>query len=335
MFATFILSFRESNQNIFMKSMPPTPEVVNKLAASLQRCALFQGIEPKLLTEIAAKAKLIQVDPGEFLTREGQSADAFYVFLNGKAAALIRQDKTKEEAEIAQLGPGDTAGEIALLLSQPYAASVKATSRVVAARYDAKFFEKMVQEMPAFGLVLAKAIANRFQSLIRMIPVPEYSSEEGIPSEQAFRLLPIDFIKRHRVLPIKKEGNNLILGFMDEPSSSVLQSVRSFLTGIEIRPVRINSDLFESMMRTHSGEPDKPKTEIKSEKKKTISADTSIAAPLSLERLLKSMISEGASDLHLSAGHHPRWRIDGQLVEIVRRSVVGFQRRFAATGAFD
>ncbi len=297
-----------------MKSMPPTPEVVNKLAASLQRCALFLGIEQKVLTEIAAKARLIQVDPGEFLTREGQSADAFYVFLNGQASVLIRQNTRKEDAEIAQLGPGDTAGEIALLLSQPYGASVKATTRIVAARYDAKFFEKMVQEMPAFGLVLAKAIGRQLHKLARMIPVPEYSSEQGVPSEQVFRLLPIDFMRRHRVLPIKKEGNTLILGFMDEPSSSVLQSVRSFLTGIEIRPVRINSALFESMMRTHSGEIDKPKPTIKNEEQEKISADT---APLSLERLLQSMITEGASDLHLSAGHHPRWRIDGQLVEIV------------------
>jgi twitching motility protein PilT len=34
------------------------------------------------------------------------------------------------------------------------------------------------------------------------------------------------------------------------------------------------------------------------------------------------MIAEGASDLHLSAGHHPRWRIDGRLTEIVDTPVL-------------
>ncbi len=294
-----------------MKSMPLTPEVAKKVAISLGRSSLFLGMDPKLLEEIAAKASLVQVDTGEFLTREGETADAFFVLLNGQASVLIRHQEKKEDAEIAQLGPGDTAGEIALLLSQPYGASVKAASKVVAARYDAKFFEKMTEEIPAFGMLLAKSIGNRFQKLFRMIPVPEYNHAEGSPSDQAFKLLPIEFMRRHRVLPIKKEGNNLTLGFVDEPSPSVLQSVRSVLTGIELSPVRIDSALFESTMRSHSGTADTAATAPSQTKQQTKSG------PISLDQLLQSMITEGASDLHLSAGQRPRWRIDGQMQEIV------------------
>jgi twitching motility protein PilT len=228
---------------------------------------------------------------------------------------LIRHPEKKEDTEIAQIGPGDTAGEVALLLSQPYAASIRAMTRIVAASYDADFFEKMTKDIPGFGLMLARAMGRRLLQFVRMIPVPEYRIDDGVPSEQVFRLLPIDFIRRHRVIPIKKDGKNLTLGFVDEPSSSVLQSVRGFLTGIEIHPARINAALFESMMRTHSGEFYRPKPETNGEKKAIVSPGS--AAPLSLEHLLQSMITEGASDLHLSAGHHPRWRIDGQLVEIV------------------
>ncbi len=300
-----------------MQTMPPNPEVVNKLAASLQRCALFQGMEQKLLAAVAAKASLVQVEPGEFLTREGESADAFFVFLNGQASVMIGQKGKKEQVEIAQLGPGDSVGEVALLLSQPYAASVKATSRIVAARYDAKLFDKMGKEIPAFGIMLAKAIGRRLLQVARMIPIPEYSSQEA-PSEQTLKLLPIDFIRRHRVLPIKKDGNRLTLGFLDEPSSPVLQSVRSLLTGIELRPVRIDSTLFESVMRTHSGALEKPKQETPPKKQEKIGK----AIPLSLDGLLQSMMTEGASDLHLSAGHHPRWRIDGELIDVVDAPVL-------------
>jgi CRP-like cAMP-binding protein len=294
---------------MIMKSMPSTPEVASKIAISLQRCALFQQMDKKLLTDIAGKAKLIQADTGEFLTEEGKLPDAFFVFLNGQASVLIQQKGKKEQVEFAQLGPGDTVGEIALLLSQPYAASVKALSSIVAARYDAKFFEKMTQDIPAFGLMLAKSIASRFQKLAGMIPVPQYSEQEGTPAEETLKLLPIDFMKRHRVMPIKKEGSRLTLGFVDEPSSSVLHSVRGILTGIELLPVRIDSVLFESVMKSHSGTPEK--SEAAPHKK------SSAAGPISLEHFLRSMITEGASDLHLSAGQRPRWRIDGQMQEIV------------------
>ena len=34
-------------------------------------------------------------------------------------------------------------------------------------------------------------------------------------------------------------------------------------------------------------------------------------------------MAEGASDLHLSAGLKPRWRIDGEMIEILDQSPVG------------
>ena len=291
-----------------MKSMPPNPDVVPKLAISLNRCALFQGMEPKLLVEIASKANLVQVDAGEFLTREGESSDAFYIIQNGQASVFIQQKNRKENAELAQLDPGDSAGEIALLLSQPYGASVKAITRIVAARYDAKTFNKMIEEIPPFGLMVAKAIGRRLQQLVRLIPVPDYHPDDGAPSEELIPLLPLEFQRRHRVLPIKREGNRLTLGFVDEPTSPVLQSVRTLLTGMEIRPVRIASTLFESTLQTHSRDSEKAKPSTGKSKKET--------ATLSLEHLLQTMMVEGASDLHLSAGQRPRWRIDGQLTEI-------------------
>lgn len=296
-----------------MKSMPSSPEVANKIASSLGRSAMFLGMDKNLLAEIASKAKLVQADPGEFLTREGEIPDAFYVFLNGNAAVFIRHPEKKEDIEMAQLGPGDSAGEIAILLEQPYGASIKAISKVVAARYDAKFFEKMVKEIPGFGLQLAKGMCRRIQQFARMIPIPEHHPEKGVPSEDAFKLLPIEFMRRHRVLPLRKEKNYLTLGFVDEPSSTVLQNVRSLLTGMELLPVRIDSVLFDNTMRSHSGI---------SETAGSTSTRKKESGPISVEKLLQSMITEGASDLHLSAGQRPRWRIDGQMQEIVDAPVL-------------
>ncbi|MCO4762587.1 MAG: PilT/PilU family type 4a pilus ATPase [Myxococcales bacterium] len=42
-----------------------------------------------------------------------------------------------------------------------------------------------------------------------------------------------------------------------------------------------------------------------------------------LDAMLKRMVAEGASDLHLCAGHRPRWRIDGEIHEISEAKVLG------------
>lgn len=286
-----------------MKTMTPTPEFVTKLAVSLGRSMLFRGLEEALLKDIASRATLVQVDAGEMLTREGEAAGAFFLLLSGQASVLLSQPQKKEEVEIATLGPGDAAGDVALLLNQPYAASVKATASVVAARYDASFFKQMVEAVPSFGLLLAKSIGTRMQQLL-FSAVPEYTKEDGALDPEAFKLLPVEFIRRHQALPIKKEGNVLTIGFVNGPSSAVLQSVRNLLAGIELRPVRLDPTLFEETMRTHLGTQEKP-------------VATAVERPAaSIDSLLKAMIAEGASDLHLSAGQRPRWRIDGQMIEI-------------------
>jgi len=41
-----------------------------------------------------------------------------------------------------------------------------------------------------------------------------------------------------------------------------------------------------------------------------------------LDSLLRRMVAEGASDLHLSAGHKPRWRIDGDMREMADAAVL-------------
>jgi twitching motility protein PilT len=311
-----------------MKTMSPTPEFLNKLAGSLGRCTLFHGMEEKLLKNIAEKATLIQVEPGEFLTEEGKPANSFFVPLNGQATVLIRQKEKGEDVEISRIGPGDAVGEVALLLAQSYAASVKATSRIVAARYEAKFFHEMTESVPAFGMMLAKSIGKRLQQVVQLIPVPEYTKEEGSPSEETLNLLPVEFMRRHRVIPLRKEGNLLTLGFVEVPTSSVVQSVRNLLAGVELRSVRIDSTLFEATMRTHSGTLEKSQSKA-DQHKPAASAATS---PPSIQSLLQSMITEGASDLHLSAGQRPRWRIDGQMHEILDTPVLDRDTAFDLIG---
>jgi hypothetical protein len=182
----------------------------------------------------------------------------------------------------------------------------------------------MVETIPGFGLMLAKSIAARLQQLVRLIPVPEHMKEEGGPSEEAIKLLPVELMRRHRILPLRKEGNVLTLGFVEVRSGSVLQSVRNLLAGFELRPVRIDSTLFDAAMKTHSGASgvQQPPTA-----QKKAESSPPVTKP-SIEGLLQGMIAEGASDLHLSAGQRPGWRIHGQMHEILDSPVFDRETTF-------
>ncbi|OGQ26465.1 MAG: hypothetical protein A2138_03505 [Deltaproteobacteria bacterium RBG_16_71_12] len=52
-------------------------------------------------------------------------------------------------------------------------------------------------------------------------------------------------------------------------------------------------------------------------------AATAPAAAPRLDALLRRVVSEGASDLHLSGGQKPRWRLDGEIHELADAAVLG------------
>jgi twitching motility protein PilT len=109
------------------------------------------------------------------------------------------------------------------------------------------------------------------------------------------------------------DGSSLTLGFVDDPNPRVLDGVRRLLPGIEIRPVRISLKLFHDAMGSGVGvEP----LVAQSTSEQSDSGDTSGARAHKLDPLLKRMVSEGASDLHLSGGQVPRWRLDGSIISL-------------------
>lgn len=300
-----------------MKPLPQIPELVSKLIVSLGKCPLFANMESKVLQDLATQAKWLQAEPGEFLTQEGSVCDAFYIVLKGQAVVLIRHPEKKEAVELAQLVAGDSFGDVALLLGRSNLASVRASSVVVAARFEGAVFHRMVEQDPAFGFMMAKSLASRLERVVRLLPVPEHTEEEGIPSPDTVSLLPFEFVERHRAVPLRAEGNTLTIGFVDEPSSATLKSIRELLPGMELRPVRMDATLFDKVLRTQAGISPPQMT-----------VQEGGIAEGSLERLLRAMVAQGASDLHLSAGHRPRWRIDGDMQEIADAPIFGKSTAF-------
>ena len=106
----------------------PAPIDVTALAPAglelVRRISIFTALPEPILERLARALERVDAAAGELVIREGDEGDRFYAIEEGTVVV------SKEGRWVAQLGPGDYFGEIALLKDVPRTATVTAETDV-------------------------------------------------------------------------------------------------------------------------------------------------------------------------------------------------------------
>jgi CRP-like cAMP-binding protein len=123
----------------------------------LRRIPLFAECTKAELTEVAISADEREAPEGERLTEEGERGREFFIVVDG--AVAVRRAGRK----LADLGPGDWFGEIAILTFKPRTATVTATSSVRLLVIRDRAFRHVVETTPRIGLKVLRRVAERLE----------------------------------------------------------------------------------------------------------------------------------------------------------------------------
>ena len=123
--------------------------------ARLKKLSLFDGLSEKELTQIGKWADEVEVGEGKHLIEQGQFGYEFFVIEEGKA------EVKRDDEVIANLGPGDFFGEIALTEADRRTASVTATEPIRTIVMTRRDFAEMQAEMPSICEQIHRAIKER------------------------------------------------------------------------------------------------------------------------------------------------------------------------------
>jgi ATP-binding cassette subfamily B protein len=116
---------------------------------------LFQGCSQPELARVAGIMIQLDEPEGKVLIRQGEPGRDFFVLAEGTA------EVRKGNRRVSTLGPGDFAGEIALLTNAPRTATVRTTSPVSVLRVTSKGFAALLETSPAIRRKVHKALADR------------------------------------------------------------------------------------------------------------------------------------------------------------------------------
>ena len=122
----------------------------------LKQVPFFSSISKKDLGSVAQQTDEIDVSAGKVLARQGDVGEEFFLIDAGTA------EVTRDGQRLANLGPGDFFGEMALLEDTDRRnATVTATSAMSLIVMTRASFRALNRSQPAIHATVSKAIAER------------------------------------------------------------------------------------------------------------------------------------------------------------------------------
>jgi CRP-like cAMP-binding protein len=129
----------------------------------LRKVPLFSRCTGRELRIVARHAEPVRLPEGSVLFSEGDTGDAFFVVLSGRAE--VRTGKANRK--VNSLGTGDWFGELALLDAAPRSASVVAATELELAVLGARIFRTLLRELPTISERLLAALAGELRDARR------------------------------------------------------------------------------------------------------------------------------------------------------------------------
>lgn len=96
----------------------------------LQKVKILQNMDAYERSKLADAIREEWYEPEDFVIREGDEGNSFYMIMDGEAIATKTLEPGKPPHEVFKYKSGDYFGELALLKNEPRAANIMATTKL-------------------------------------------------------------------------------------------------------------------------------------------------------------------------------------------------------------
>jgi NTE family protein/lysophospholipid hydrolase len=141
----------------------------HQLRVALQRSDMFGPMDPIALLDLESEFELVALYGGEVLFRQGDTADSLYFVISGRLR-VVSVAADGSETLLAELGTGETVGEMAVLSGEPRSATVYAIRDTQLAKLSKTSVGRVVSKHPHATLLM---LTGRLISRVRNMSTAE------------------------------------------------------------------------------------------------------------------------------------------------------------------
>jgi type IV pilus assembly protein PilB len=214
----------------------------------LQRIPLFSSLSPADCEQVETRTKRLDFPPQAVIVREGTAGDSMFIILEGLVAVRRRDPETGIDFELAELGPGQAFGEMALLTGRPRSATCVALQPTTCALFGQKDLHALLLHRPKLALSLTATLAERLDHANQRVGLGFVNLSKAKVDPRVIKLLPLPVMTQHQVIPVSFASNRLTLAMTNPSNVLAFDDVRRVLKGILIEPVAISEEDFRKFM---------------------------------------------------------------------------------------
>ncbi|XP_063977546.1 cAMP-dependent protein kinase type II regulatory subunit [Diachasmimorpha longicaudata] len=122
---------------------PKSDEQRQRLSESVRNILLFRALDKEQMTDVLDAMFEKNVEPGDFIIRQGDDGDNFYVIERGKFEVYVK-GPTGADTLIHTYDNGGAFGELALLYNMPRAATITAITKGTLWAMDRQTFRRII-----------------------------------------------------------------------------------------------------------------------------------------------------------------------------------------------
>src|SRR3954466_15699628 len=218
--------------------------------ASIGALPLFAALSAGEIQDIESRMLRRDYAPQHVIVREGGPGDAAFLVVSGLVAVRHKDPASGVEFLLAELGPGQMFGEMALITGKPRGASVVAIQPTSCAVLERVECERALRMYPEIAIALARAMAERLDAANQSTGIDFVNLSRLKIDPRVLTLLPAALVNTHKCVPVAFINNRLTLAMTDPNNIVAFDDVRRILKGVMIEPAAITDEDFKRFMAT-------------------------------------------------------------------------------------
>ena len=138
-------------------------EATNAALEAMRHGTLLGGLSPDVLGALLERAEIIDVAAGEVLIRQGAEGDRAFVVLAGRLEVVV--ETALGDVAMAEIGPQQIVGEIAVFTSLARTATVRALVDATVLGLGRATLAEVIAQHPGTAFGVIKSLAERVNAL--------------------------------------------------------------------------------------------------------------------------------------------------------------------------